>query len=438
MRIRRWLLSLLTACLLVVGVGLGTARAADTASLDEPGTYLVEVGTGRTVLIGHSALVVWSPDSQVAAVADVDNDSPMPRLRLVSLPDNTIREVTLSEPGEINLLRWSPDGTRVALTFARNGPDPGPSLLVADRASATVRQLVRGSIGELAWTPDSTGITAITLDEAGGSIVTFDAVSGEVRETVTDAKDASCQRGLAWSPDGAFLAFGGPGLHEGCGDVGNWGVWSWHPATRTLRQVFHGAADAPQWLGNGDIVAVVSEPQSESIPPLSIVRLSPESGAPSAIVRNVPRMFPQPPRLLQIVGDNLLFPISTCEQGEAYVWAAGGREAGRRTPAGVYAYRPTLAPDGSTLAYVRLGEHNELVVAVVGAAPHVMVSSTVGLQVGTAGPWDAGGDWSPDGKWLAIEVTSEQFRDCVEQAAVERAAAEQELEQPDGTATPTP
>lgn len=414
---RTWALSIVAASLLLLCLSVVPALAADAVTLDEPGTYLVEVATGRHVMIGSSALVAWAPDSQEAAVADVDNDSPLPRLRLVSLGNNTIREVTLTEHGEINLLRWSPDGSRVALTFTRTGPEPGPSLLVVDRATATVRQLVRGSIGELTWTPDSTGITAVTLDEAGGSIVTFDAVSGEVRETVTDVKDASCQRGLAWSPDGAYLAYGGPGLQEGCGDVGNWGVWSWHPASRTSRQLFHGAADAPQWLGNGDVVAFVSEPQSETIPPLSIVRMAPDGGAPSIIVRNVPRMSPQPPRLLQIVGDNLLFPISTCEQGEAYVWAAGGREAGRRTPPGAYAYRPALGPDGATLAYVHVAEPNELVVAVVGSPHRVVAASKVGLQVGTAGPWDAGGDWSPDGKWLAVEVTSEQFKDCVEQGA---------------------
>jgi Tol biopolymer transport system component len=340
--------------------------------------------------------------------------APLPRLRLIDMPDGSTRDIVMSEQGDINLLRWSPDGTRVALTLTRIGREPGPSLLVADRATATVRQLVRGNIGELTWTPDSTGITAITLDDGGGSIVTFDAISGEVREAVTDAKDASCQRGLAWSPDGSYLAYGGPGLREGCGDVGNWGVWSWHTASRTARQLFHGAADAPQWLANGDVVAVVSEPQSEAIPPLSIVRMAPDGGPPSTIVRNVPRMFPQPPRMLQIVGDNVLFPISTCEQGEAYLWSAGGREAGRRTPAGVYTYRPALAPDGGTLAYVRLGERSELVVAAAGTEPRVLAGTAVGLQVGTAGPWDAGGDWSPDGAWIAVEVTSEQFTDCVE------------------------
>ena len=87
----------------------------------------------------------------------------------------------------------------------------------------------------------------------------------------------------------------------------------------------------------------------------------------------------------------------------------------RFTPEIVYAYRPALAPDAKTLAYVQIGEPNQLVLAPVpGGEPTVLASTTAGLQVGTAGPWDAGGDWSPDGTWIAVEVASEQFKDCVE------------------------
>jgi hypothetical protein len=120
--------------------------------LDEPGTYLIKVGSGQAVRLGLSALVAWSPDSKVAAVADHDTDSPMPRLRLIDMPENIVHEVLMTEHGDINTLRWSPDGTRVALTLTRLGRDPGPSLLVADRETSTVRQLVRGNIGELTWT----------------------------------------------------------------------------------------------------------------------------------------------------------------------------------------------------------------------------------------------------------------------------------------------
>jgi hypothetical protein len=125
-------------------------------------------------------------------------------------------------------------------------------------------------------------------------------------------------------------------------------------------------------------------------------------------------MFPPPPRLVQVVGSTVLYPISTCEDGTAFVWAPGQDAPTQPIPTDTYAYRPALAPDAKELAYVRIGDDNSLIVAPVGdGEPRVIATATgLGLQVGADGPWDAGGDWSPDGTWLAIEVTSEQFKDC--------------------------
>ena len=109
----------------------------------------------------------------------------------------------------------------------------------------------------------------------------------------------------------------------------------------------------------------------------------------------------------------------------------------RLTPAGVYAYRPALSPDATSVAYVRVGDSNALVVAPVprGQTKELMTTS-LGLQVGTAGPWDDGDDWSPDGKWIAVEVTTEQFKDCVPgpDPSLERAAdnEDRDNEEPGG------
>jgi dipeptidyl aminopeptidase/acylaminoacyl peptidase len=410
----RWRVLLLALALFIVVQP--RVRAAEPR-LDDPGTYLVEVASGRSVKVGRNAMVAWSPDSTMVALTEPAAGPPQPRLRFVQAEDGAVSDVKVPDQGEINHLRWAPDGSALAFTLTRMGRDPGPALLVADPATGAVRQVVRGNIGDLAWTPDSSGITAITLEEGGGSIVTFDAKSGEIRESVPDAKDASCKRGLTWSPDGALLAWGGPGLHEGCGDAGNWGVWVWQPARKTTRQVFQGAADVPHWLATGELVAMVSAPETDSdqIPLLSVVRLSPDGGDPQPIAKDVPRMFPEPPQLVQASGSVVLYPVSTCDRGEAYVWKAGQPEAARATPEIVYAYRPWLAPDGGSLAYVQIGEPNQLLVAPVDQGqPQVVLSSGAGLQVGTAGPWDPGGDWSPDGRWLAVEVTTEQFKDCPE------------------------
>ena len=409
-----WIWRLVLPIAIVALLAIGPVRAADV-TLDDPGTYLVEVSSGRTIKLGPRTQAAWSPDSKSVAVAETGAESATARLRLMPIPEGPVRTVTIGEQGDVNRLRWAPDGSKLAFTLTRMGRDAGPALMLADAATGTVRQIVRGSIGEITWTPDSQGITAITLEEDGGSIVTFGAANGDVREIVPDIKDANCKRGLAWSPDGAYLAFGGPGLREGCGDVGNWGVWTWHPASKTVRQLAQGPADAPQWLATGAVVAMMSEAKSDGVPPLSIVRLAPDGGDSGPVASDIPRMFPQPSRLFQVVGSSVMFPISTCEQGEAHLGSMGQRETARFTPEIVYAYSPVLAPDAKTLAYVSVGEQSLLVLAPVPQGEtRVLARTSVGLQVGTPGPWDLGGDWSPDGTWIAAEVTSEQYKDCVE------------------------
>jgi hypothetical protein len=405
-------LSLIVALVASLWFGGATATADDGPS--EPGTYLIEIGTGRTLRVGQAAVVAWSPDSKLVAVADSRPDKPDARLRLIEIPSGTEHVVNLAESGSINLLRWSPDGNRVAFTLTRNGRNPGPSLSVVTATDDSVQELSRGSVGEIAWTPDSRGITAIMVDDSGGSIVTLDAASGSTMQTIVVGHDASCQRGLAWSPDGTRLAYSGPGLHEGCGDAGNWGVWIWDQATRQSRHAFEGAADVPQWLANGQLVVMVREPRSDGIPPQALLRFSPGADDPTPIAADVPSMFPPPPRLVQVVGSTVLYPISTCEDGTAFVWAPGQDAPTQPIPTDTYAYRPALAPDAKELAYVRIGDDNSLIVAPVGdGEPRVIATAMgLGLQVGADGPWDAGGDWSPDGTWLAIEVTSEQFKDC--------------------------
>src|SRR5262245_7564443 len=131
-----WRLILPIAIAIATLPAAGPLRAEDV-SLDDPGTYLLEVSSGRTVKLGPRAQVAWSPDSKTVAVVDVGLESPMPRLRLQPVPVGPARNVNIAEQGEINHLRWAPNGTRLAFTFTRTGRDPGPALMVADPSNGT-------------------------------------------------------------------------------------------------------------------------------------------------------------------------------------------------------------------------------------------------------------------------------------------------------------
>jgi Tol biopolymer transport system component len=373
------------------------------------------------VKLGENAQVAWSPDGRYVAVADKQDTPVEARLRLFALPlpsagTGEERVVEIADQGIIDRLRWSPDGSRLAFTLSRFGRDAGPSLSAVDPATARARELVRGSVGEIAWTPDSRFITAMMLDVSAGAIVTLNAMNGDVEETVLSGPDASCQRDLAWSPDGKTLAYAGPGLREACGDAGNWGVWTWDRATQMTTHLFTGAADAPHWLQNGSLAAIVSIPRPDTVRALTLLAYESPGSEPRTVADNIPRMFPQPPRMLQTVGNTLMYAISTCDEAGAFTWSPGQSAPRRLTPADVYAYQPALAPDGRQVAYVKVGDNlRELVIAPLGdGAPRTVLATTeLGLQVGTQGPSGAGGHWSPDGKWLAVEVMSEQLRDCV-------------------------
>src|SRR5437868_6047116 len=114
-RRRRLLWSVLVVCLLANGASW-TVRAAEPR-LDEPGTYLIDVGSGRTIHLGHGAMVDWAPDSKTVAVAETGVESPLPRLQLFPVPDGPAREVKFADKGEINHLRWAPDGSALAFTL---------------------------------------------------------------------------------------------------------------------------------------------------------------------------------------------------------------------------------------------------------------------------------------------------------------------------------
>jgi Tol biopolymer transport system component len=133
-------------------------------------------------------------------------------------PDGSDRQVLVEGAGDVSRLSWSPDGTRLAYWSA------GPSRLVvveADGGSAVTVASDVDVIGGLGWSPDGkrlafTAKTSVPCTGPGvGALGDF--CSGRVFVAAADGSTGAIQVGdpeldartVAWSPDGATLAFGG-------------------------------------------------------------------------------------------------------------------------------------------------------------------------------------------------------------------------------------
>ncbi|HLG79130.1 MAG TPA: WD40 repeat domain-containing protein, partial [Ktedonobacteraceae bacterium] len=159
--------------------------------------------------------VAWSPKGDLLAASDAN-------IVKVWVPqtDNQ-KNVTLDafnltlslEAGyTIDSLSWSSDGRFLAATalYQFGG---APTLAVAWDVTTSQGKVVfrnAGSVnGVLAWQPQSHNLAFVALTSSGGNAVNtlelWDAVTGKLVKQYTDT---SMGGGLAWSPDGTFIAHG--------------------------------------------------------------------------------------------------------------------------------------------------------------------------------------------------------------------------------------
>lgn len=143
-----------------------------------------------------------SPDGSHIVVSRAWDDSPAARYGLLIGDLRSAEFVTFMPPGDsrsITAPAWSPDGQRIAYVVAEAGEF---RIAIATYAGDQEKQIyaTQAAIGGLAWSPDGLWLAA----ELGGQIVLLRADSGEPTRL-------SDRPGGAWSPqwsqDGERIAF---------------------------------------------------------------------------------------------------------------------------------------------------------------------------------------------------------------------------------------
>ncbi len=204
---------------------------------------------------GEDYLRISDVDCQAASklVAIATNDSALNGFHLVDVAGKGLRQFT--PVGEaltaIRQLSLSPDGSRIVVSRAwDDGPDARYGLLIGDlRSGEFVVFAPPGdsrSITAPAWSRDGQRI-AYVVEEAGEFRVFISAYTGDQEKQIHVARSAI--DGLAWSPDGLWLAaeLGGQIviLRADSGEL-----------TRLSDRP--GGAWSPQWSQDGERIAFAS------------------------------------------------------------------------------------------------------------------------------------------------------------------------------------
>jgi len=407
-----------------VTLGLPERTLAQPAPApQQPGTYVLNLSTGTVLAVGgalaagSSPETAWSPDgSRLAVAGSPDESGSGGGLQIVDLAGG-VTVVATAEQGRASHLNFSPDGARLAFIFQGaigSITVDSPALYIWPVSGGAARQMLSAGVLTFAWTPDSAGITVsqflpgTSVDTPSGRMVTLDAGSGEVIATPLAGENATCAVGLAWSPDGAYLAYGGSGFHQGCGtDPSGLGLWSWEAATGTSTHLFTGTAAAPQWQADGSILDTVAGTTDPRALPISLRSFRPDGSGSSTLVDGIPNQFPAPDNLFQTAAGVVMYGLSGCDAASAWVIDAGSGPRRLSDPF-AFAYRPQLSPDGRAVAWVAVGpSSSDLVLAAEDG------SSTRTLLSGASGMTMSPGAWSPTGTALVFAVTAEQATDCL-------------------------
>ncbi len=226
----------------------------------------------------------WSPDGRTLAFVS-DRDEDQPQICLIPADGGEARVLTHLEPGGIEELVWSPDGVHLAFTYRATPPErtkkarkereeSGASnpprvhnamfyrldgfgyfdgsyaqIWVLDATTGEAKQLTDEPLphGSICWSPDGARIGFIANRREDADLkVLFDdlwTVPAEGGDIVQIPAQDGPKYGLAWSPDGEYLAYVG---HTDIEDT--WGGRN----ERVLVTPVAGSAEAVDLTGHSD------------------------------------------------------------------------------------------------------------------------------------------------------------------------------------------
>jgi WD40 repeat protein len=228
---------------------LGTTGSLRLVGSDGAGDHLI---TTPTPVAGE---VNWNPAgtriAYVAVLSDGNN-----QVWTINADGSGAHAVT---PEGYQLPIWSPDGTKLAVTTVGTSTNPLSTVAIADLSAGTTRTIVTTTVqagtpfGPSVWAPDGSKlafITAVYGEGSGGTgIVNVINADGTGRTELPALMDPALNapREIAWSPDGAWLAFDG---YLAAGNNSRGVLQIVHPDGTGLRTIDAGSNTS---YGDGDI-----------------------------------------------------------------------------------------------------------------------------------------------------------------------------------------
>lgn len=173
-----------------------------------PAIITIKVATGQTQFVTEGTWPNYLPDGRrLVFVRAVNGTS---QLYIINTDGTGLRQVTrFTEPGAIQSVNVSPDGTRAAFSF------PGVSLsqvYIADLTTGLVTPAPSGPLGRdfnPVWSPDSQLLAYnSSTDEGPAGLRGIVRVVNRQGMLVGDLTDTACFGGLfAWSPDSRRIIY---------------------------------------------------------------------------------------------------------------------------------------------------------------------------------------------------------------------------------------